>query len=87
MIHFSQIMSVKSCQVSHWNFVNYAIPVTVKNQTCPQFAFCSDYRYECNNGIIVLAVGFFPQTNFDFLTIQFRRNYFHIIQKVVLYSA
>ena len=37
---------------------------------------CSDFRYE-SNGIFVLGVGFFfLQTNFDFLTSHFRRNFF-----------
>ena len=35
--------------------------------------FCSDFRYE-SNGIFVLGVGFFLQTNFDFLTSYFWRN-------------
>ena len=37
---------------------------------------CSDFRYE-SNGIFVLGVGFFfLQTNFDFLTSHFWRNFF-----------
>ena len=38
--------------------------------------YCSDFRYE-SNGIFVLGVGFFfLQTNFDFLTRHFWRNFF-----------
>ena len=33
--------------------------------------YCYDFRYE-NNGIFVLGVGFFLQTNFDFLTSPFQ---------------
>ena len=37
--------------------------------------YCSDFRYE-SNGIFVLGVGFFfLQTNFDFLTSHFWRNF------------
>ena len=40
------------------------------------FSCCSDFRYE-SNGIFVLGVGFFfLQTNFDFLTSHFWRNFF-----------
>ena len=39
------------------------------------FSFCSDFRNE-SNGIFVLGVGFFLQTNFDFLTSHFWRNFF-----------
>ena len=42
--------------------------------------YCSDFPYE-NNGIFVLGVFFFLQTNFDFLISHFSQN-FYIIQKV-----
>ena len=32
--------------------------------------YCSDFRYE-SDGVFVLGVGFFLQTNFDFLTRHF----------------
>ena len=45
--------------------------------------YCSDFRYE-SNGKIVLGVGFFLQTIFDFLTSHSSRNFLKIIRKVLL---
>ena len=36
-----------------------------------KFFCCSDFRYK-SNGIIVLGVGFFLQTDFNFLTSHFK---------------
>ena len=46
------------------------------------FCYCSGFRYE-SNGIFVLGVGFFLQTNFDFLTSNFWRNFLKIIRKLL----
>ena len=50
------------------------------------FCCCSDFRYE-SNGIFVLGVGFFLQTNFDFLTSHFWRNFFYHSKGIVVLSS
>ena len=47
--------------------------------------FCSDFRYE-SNGIFVLGVGFFLQTNFDYLTSQFKRDFSNHSKGIVILS-
>ena len=48
--------------------------------------YSSDFRYE-SNGVFVLGVGFFLQTNFDFLTSYFWLNFLNHSKGIVVLSS
>ena len=56
-------------------YTRHACVLTAKCKSIYIPSCCSDFRYE-SNGIFVLGGGFFLQTNFDFLTSHFWRNFF-----------